>query len=151
MRNLDQNNQQQARGPKAFLDEHAEIAAQIAKIRDLVDKSPAESSALLAALAKLLTLTKEHFAHEEEMMIVNGFPGTLLHRRDHEYLVKGLRDYMAALADTTEPPAASFCDNLQSWLSFHIRKYDDAYMEFKRRNEREGNDALSSFGVIWSA
>jgi hemerythrin len=134
MLNLDQSNQAQADGTKAIPEEHIEIAAQIAVIRALVDKSPAESSALLAALAKLLNLTKEHFAHEEEIMIVSGFPGTLLHKRDHEYLVKGLRDYMAALADTTEPPAATFCDNLQSWLLFHIRKYDEAYMEFKERS-----------------
>lgn len=136
MLNLDQSNQEETGGTKAIPEEHIEIAAQIAVIRDLVDKSPAESSALLAALAKLLTLTREHFAHEEEIMIVNGFPGILLHQRDHEYLMKGLRDYMADMADTTEPPVAILSDNLQSWLMFHIRKYDEAYMEFKERKER---------------
>lgn len=71
-----------------------------------------EAHTMLVALRKLIDLAQEHFAHEEESMIDAAFLGMLLHRRDHEYLLRGLRNYMSAFVDITDRPPPSLCDNL---------------------------------------
>ncbi|MGA9600651.1 MAG: hemerythrin family protein [Methylocystis sp.] len=101
-----------------------------------------EAHTMLVALRKLIDLAQEHFAHEEESMIDAAFPGRLLHRRDHEYLLRGLRNYMSAFVDITDRPPPSLCDNLQSWLGLHCRRYDDAYLRFAEQRR-------SSASIIW--
>lgn len=116
---------------KAIPDEHKEISAQIMLIRNLVGNSPVDVSQIISALRELLKLTKSHFEHEEYIMITNHFPGMLLHKRDHDYLVDGLRKFMASLVDETAMLSPQIADNLQSWLNHHIKKFDDAYLEFR--------------------
>ena len=122
--------------------EHQCLAAQIKIIEDIMEEPQYEAHRMLVALRTLIELAQEHFAHEEESMIDTAFPGMLLHRRDHEYLLKGLRDYISAFVDITDRPPPSLCDNLQSWLGFHCRRYDDAHLRFAEQRP-------SSASIIW--
>jgi len=107
--------------------EHQCIFDQMKRIEALVSEPDYDSHRVILALRDLLDLAQEHFAHEEEGMISSAFPGAFLRRLDHDYMLRSLRDFIAGLVDTTDRPPSSLCDNLQSWLSFHCRRYDEAY------------------------
>jgi hemerythrin len=118
--------------------EYQRIAAQIEIIEAMVSAPQYQSHQVLFALRELLDLAQEHFAHEEESGTDAAFPASFLHRLDHEYLLKSLRDYIAALVDTTEWPPANLRDNLRSWLGFHCRRYDEAYLRFAEQRRASG-------------
>ena len=122
--------------------EHQCLGAQIKAIEHLMGEPQYEAHMMLVTLRKLIDLAQEHFVHEEESMIDAAFPGILLHRRDHEYLLRGLRDYMSAFVDIADRPPPGLCDNLQSWLGFHCRRYDDAYLRFAEQRR-------SNASIIW--
>ena len=113
--------------------EHQAIANQIALIREELNKSPPNGSLIFEQLQNLLNMTAKHFKHEEDHMVINGYPGILLHRKDHDYLVNGLREFAASVVDDTADLSPSVGESLQSWLRLHIKRFDDAYQKF--RNE----------------
>ena len=63
-------------------------------------------------------------------MTVNAFPGLIFHKRDHDYLIKSLMDFTSALNHGTTSLSNDMGVNLRSWLTYHIKKYDDAYVAF---------------------
>jgi len=127
------------RAALSLAQEHQRIADQIKIIEAMISTPRYESHQLLAALRELLDLSQEHFAHEEESMTDAAFPGGFLHRVDHEYLLRSLRDYISALVDTTERPRSNLGDNLRSWLDFHRRRYDEAYLRFAELQRASGS------------
>jgi len=131
MTNIDQRHEARESSEKTIPDEHKEISDQILIIRSLVVDTPADADQIISELQTLLVITESHFRHEETIMIANNFHGTLLHKRDHDYLVSGLINFSASLVDNSIQLSPAIADNLQSWLRHHIRKFDDAYLEFK--------------------
>jgi hemerythrin-like metal-binding protein len=126
---------------RSVTDEHAALAEQIKRVATEIDviwqaaASPAalrDVSQLIASLRELLKIAQLHFEHEERLMAQNNYPGLLSHKRDHEYLIRGLADFTSALVNETVKVSQSIPDNLTSWLSFHAKKYDDGYQEFIR-------------------
>jgi len=121
-----------------LLREHQCVWDQIKIIGDLTAEPQCDTHEILVAFRELVDLAQAHFAHEEEAMNDAAFPGMLLHQRDHEYLLRSLRDFIAALVDTAEPPPSSLCDNLQSWFDFHRRRYDEVYLRFAEQRRTSG-------------
>jgi hemerythrin-like metal-binding protein len=111
-------------------DEHAELVAKIEMVGNAIGKTPTDFDNLVKSIESLLKSTRYHFQHEEDIMFARGYAGLNKHRNDHDYLIRGLEDFLTRLVDKaiTAPPELS--DNLKGWLEFHIRKYDDAYLEF---------------------
>ena len=60
----------------------------------------------------------------------NVFPGMILHKRDHDYLLKNLIDFTASLSHGKVQFSKDIGINLRSWLSFHIKRYDETYADF---------------------
>lgn len=110
--------------------EHKSIADQISLIRRELDGSEPDVTRIYESLRLLLSMTEKHFKHEEDRMILEGYPGTILHKKDHDYLVKGLREFTSQLVDGTATLSPDVGESLQSWLRFHIRRFDEAYQEF---------------------
>jgi hemerythrin-like metal-binding protein len=135
MTNTDQSHIAYEENKKSIPDEHEELAEQIGIVRSLASNSPADVNQIIYALQELLKMTISHFQHEEAIMVIDHFPGTLLHKRDHDYLLNGLEEFAASLDDKTASLGPEIGDNLQSWLRFHIKKFDDAYLEFKARTD----------------
>jgi hemerythrin-like metal-binding protein len=131
MTSIDQRHEVRENREGTVPDEHKYIFDQIQIIRSLVDHTPADVDQIISALQKLLVITQSHFQHEESIMIKNNFPGTLLHKRDHDYLVDGLRTFIRSIVDNSIHASPAIGDNLQSWLRHHIKRFDDAYLEFK--------------------
>ncbi len=82
------------------------------------------------SLRSLLEMTKEHFKHEEDHMIFDSYPEMLLHKRDHDYLVRGLTDFTSSLIDGRVTLSPSLAGGLQSWVRLHIKRFDSAYQNF---------------------
>jgi hemerythrin-like metal-binding protein len=126
--------------------EHRAIEDQINLIRRELDSASPDAMRIYEYLRSLRSMTEEHFKHEEHWMILEGYPGAILHKRDHDYLVKGLREFTSQLVDeTTLSPSVG--ESLQSWLRFHIKRFDDAYQEFLSRRKTEsqsGSDFVKS-------
>jgi hemerythrin-like metal-binding protein len=135
MTNTDQSHIAYEENEQSIPDEHKEIAEQISIVRSLASNSPSDVKQIISALQGLLEMTISHFRHEEAIMVIDHFPGTLLHKRDHDYLVNGLEEFAASLDDKSVLVGPEIGDNLQSWLRFHIKKFDDAYLEFKARSD----------------
>lgn len=117
--------------------EHKSIADQINLIRRELDSSSPDVTRIYESLRALLSMTEKHFKHEEDRMILEGYPGALLHKRDHDYLVKGLREFTSQIVDETATLSPSVGESLQSWLRFHIKRFDEAYQEFLRQRSEE--------------
>lgn len=109
---------------------HHRVAEQIEVIESLMAAPCYDSHGMLVALRDLLALAREEFSREEENMVEAGFPGLFLHRLDHEYLLKNLRDYIATFVDSAEQPRPNLCESLRSWLGFHHRRYDEAFLRY---------------------
>ena len=121
---------------RSLPEEHIKIADQISIIRNEASRAIPDVGRIVSAVRELLNITKSHFQHEESVMLENHFPGMLLHKRDHDYLIRGLSDFMASVVDEAVPLSPAIGDNLQSWLTYHIKRYDDAYLEFRSRDVR---------------
>ena len=63
-------------------------------------------------------------------MMKNDFPGAAYHKRDHDYLLKSLIHFTSSLSHGTVPFSPDIGVNLRSWLTYHIKKYDEAYVTF---------------------
>jgi hemerythrin len=116
--------------------EHQAIAEQINEIRLELEKESPDTTSVFHSLRKLLEMTQSHFKHEEDRMLINGYPGMLLHKRDHDYLVKGLSEFTSSVVDETAKLSPEVGEELQSWLRFHIKRFDDAYSDYLGRENR---------------
>jgi hemerythrin len=117
--------------------EHKEIADQITLIRRELEKESPDEAFVAHALRELLEITESHFRHEEDIMLIKGFPGMLLHKRDHDYLIKGLSAFTSSLVDATVKLLPGTGAGLQSWLKYLITKFDDAYLAFIQQERKQ--------------
>ena len=69
-------------------------------------------------------------------MANSAFPGFAAHKRDHDYLLKSLINFTSALSHGTVPFSKDMGVNLRSWLTFHIKKYDETYVAFMESVEK---------------
>ncbi len=115
------------------IEEHQAIAAQIDLIREELEEKQPDATLIYDSLRILLEMTKDHFKHEEAQMIIDSYPGMLLHKRDHDYLVKGLRDFTSSLIDGTVTLSPSLAEELKSWVRLHIKRFDNAYQDYLNR------------------
>jgi hemerythrin len=85
---------------------------------------------IIDLLEDLRDIAQAHFLHEETLMAKNNFPGAVFHKRDHDYLLKSLIHFTSSLSHGTVPFSSDIGVNLRSWMTYHIKKYDDAYVTF---------------------
>ncbi len=122
----------------SILEEHRILAQRIDDASTQVDiffsaadnKNADELRRIVVLIEELLEIARKHFQHEESEMAMNAFPGLRFHKRDHDYLIKSLLNFTTALSHETIPPSNDIGVNLRSWLTYHIKKYDDAYAKF---------------------
>ncbi len=123
---------QKIQGSKRYK-RHQAIADQINLIREELEEKEPDATLIYDSLRVLLEMTRDHFKHEEDQMVIDSYPGMLLHKRDHDYLVSGLRDFNAGLVDKTFTLSPSLADELTSWVRLHIKRFDNAYQDYVKR------------------
>ena len=95
---------------------------------------------IIDLLEDLRDLAQAHFSHEETLMTKNNFPGAVSHKRDHDYLLKSLIHFTSSLSHGTVPFSSDIGVNLRSWMTYHIKKYDDAYVTFIEAGDLKAPD-----------
>ena len=104
------------------------------------NQTPFDVKRIITTLEELRDIAKIHFQNEEALMIKNDFPGLVYHKRDHDYLLKSLIHYTSSLSHGTVPFSPDIGVNLRSWLTYHIKKYDEAYVTFLEASHLKGHD-----------
>jgi len=98
--------------------------------KDPANQTHLDVNRIITILEDIQDIAKIHFLHEETSMIKNDFPGAIYHKRDHDYLLKSLIHFTSSLSHGTVPFSPDIGVNLRSWMTYHIKKYDDAYVGF---------------------
>ncbi len=104
------------------------------------NQNPSDVRQVIVRLEQLLETAKSHFQHEEGLMASHEFPGLIFHKRDHDYLLQSLMNFTSALSHGTVPFSPDMGVNLRSWLTYHIKKYDDVYVGFIESARPAGTD-----------
>ena len=93
-------------------------------------QTPFNVKKIIGLLEELRDIAQTHFLHEEALMAKHNFPGAVSHKRDHDYLLKSLIHFTSSLSHGTVSFSPDIGANLRSWMTYHIKKYDDAYVTF---------------------
>ncbi len=110
------------------------------------DSRASEAAKIAEFLSELIELAKAHFEHEEDLMKKSEFPGFIIHKRDHDYLIRSLMHFASSLGHGTVPVSSDIGVNLRSWLTFHIKKYDEAYAAFAESAKRDAAARSATHG-----
>jgi hemerythrin len=85
----------------------------------------------LEVLGRLAEYTKIHFAVEESLMRILGYPDYERHRGQHEGLIRSMLDLQRRLdADHQAPIDEGLMRHLKHWLLDHILQSDQDYSRF---------------------
>ena len=77
-------------------------------------------------LDELISYTKTHFAMEERLMSLHGYPAAPAHRAEHTKLVQDVVAFQDKFAAGTAVLSVSLLHFLMEWLSHHILESDKA-------------------------
>ncbi len=136
---------------QSIVEEHRLIAEHIDNASRQVEfffsapanQSPSDLRQVIVSLEQLVEIAKSHFQHEEGLMASHEFPGLTFHKHDHDYLLQSLKNFTSALSHGTVPFSPDMGVNLRSWLTYHIKKYDDVYVSFIESARPVGTDEAS--------
>jgi len=89
-------------------------------------------AALSGILDRLVRYTAVHFAHEERLMSLHGYPGLAEHRQQHEALTKQVLRFQADFEAGHAGLTVQLLHFLKDWLQQHIAGSDMKYAPFLR-------------------
>jgi hemerythrin-like metal-binding protein len=113
--------------------EHQRIFDFINRIHMAIKQSKSEAE-ILPIFREMAAFTREHFAHEEAMMIRLNYPGYNAQKQMHTKLLDTVAGYVEALNSGRSVDLISALVFLSEWLQEHILKVDRQYGEyFKER------------------
>jgi len=84
-------------------------------------------SVLARILDRLVQYTTVHFAHEERLMQLHGYPDFAKHKAEHDALVKQVLAFQAEFTSGRATMAVQVLQLLKDWLEKHIKGSDAAY------------------------
>ena len=87
-------------------------------------------AALSKILNRLVDYTMVHFAHEERLMSLAGYPGLAAHQVEHRALTQKVMAFQAEFDQGRAPLTVDLLEFLQGWLEKHIAHSDQAYAPF---------------------
>ena len=85
---------------------------------------------LANALDALVDYTRYHFAAEEKLMALYGFPGVEGHAKRHGELMDQVSDYRTRVLGGDLPDKASFMGFMERWIVRHLLDEDRKYTAF---------------------
>lgn len=88
-------------------------------------------------LRRAIESTREHLAHEEEIMAREGFPNLENHKIGHQEFINSLYALEQRLQAGSITVAAQLSSVLRDWLSIHIRRNDKELRRFIQRRDQE--------------
>jgi hemerythrin-like metal-binding protein len=89
-------------------------------------------SALAGVLDRLVQYTAAHFAHEERLMLLHGYPDLAAHRAEHEALTKQVLAFQSDFQAGRAAMTVQVLCFLKDWLEKHIASADQKYAPYLR-------------------
>lgn len=124
-------------------DDHRALAATLNRLArdygpraDVAPYSPPhpDLTPLQEALAGLMRQARDHFRREEEVMRVDGYPGLLDHKSEHDLLLAELSMLCRGLEGSGRQWLdADLLASLKDWLLGHVLELDRDLAEFLKR------------------
>jgi hemerythrin len=87
-------------------------------------------NALARILERLVQYTARHFAHEERLMGLHGYPGLAAHRAEHQELTRRVLQFQTDYDAGRVAMTVELIHFLKDWLTHHIAGTDQKYAPF---------------------
>lgn len=114
----------------AVLDEdHKKLLALTWKLFKSLNSLRSKDEAAVV-MKELADYTIDHFGREEALMEQHGFPGLAGHRKEHEDMVRKIREASANFETNSLQASREVLHFLQDWLVNHINVTDKGYSDF---------------------
>ena len=81
-------------------------------------------------LDRLVQYTKMHFAHEERLMQLHGYPGLEAHKAEHQALTAKVLKFQEDFKQGQVNISVQLLQFLRTWLENHIKGSDRRYSPF---------------------
>ena len=81
-------------------------------------------------LDELINYTRTHFAYEEQLFKIHGYPGYADHKAEHDALASKVIDFQKQFKEGKANLALPLMTFLKDWLINHIRGTDQKYTAF---------------------
>ena len=88
--------------------------------------------ALGQILNRLVQYTQTHFAHEERLMRMHGYPELAAHKAEHDALTRQVLEFQADFSQGRIAMSVQLLQFLKDWLEHHIKGSDRKYSPFLR-------------------
>jgi hemerythrin-like metal-binding protein len=105
-------------------DEHAHLVRLLNTLSYCIERKPLDRDAIAVALDDILEETREHFLHEEDLMIETGCPGYIDHQKDHEHILKLIQGLIEQNNARTADITAEARQLIEQSMSVHFEKFD---------------------------
>jgi hemerythrin len=107
-------------------EQHRALIEIINRLHEVMRRGGAADE-LKGVLNELVTYTRYHFSHEEQMMERCGYPELAEHKRIHSALVGQVEAFQAELAVGRGAVSLQLMTFLKDWLAKHILETDMRY------------------------
>jgi hemerythrin len=113
--------------------EHQLQASLIHTLGELL-RHGSDASLASRTLAQLADFTSVHFLSEELMMRLHGFPQHGDHEAEHRQLATQVEEIQRRVQAGESTSALTVIDDLQRWLTSHIKSMDQAFARWCAQN-----------------
>jgi len=87
-------------------------------------------ASLSKILARLVQYTAVHFAHEERLMLLHGYPDFAAHQAEHQALTKRVLELQSEFEAGRVTISVQLLNFLKDWLRQHIAGSDQKYVPY---------------------
>ncbi len=110
-------------------DQHKKLIGMVVQLRDAMRQGKGKQ-VLGEVLGNLIQYTKTHFADEERLMRVNGYPEYEAHKAKHESMTGKVAQVYRDYQDGKVTVSLEVMNFLEDWLDKHIMGTDKQYAPF---------------------
>ena len=126
-------------GVKLLDNDHKRLVILINQLHDGLMMGRAKP-ALDRVFEDLVSYTRVHHSHEEQLLVETGFPGSAMHKQEHEYtLERAVELQMRFKSSEGLGAELGVVSHLRNWLFRHIHGSDQ---EFVSHFKAKGIDAI---------
>ena len=114
-------------GVKVLDEEHKKLVGMVNELHDGILEGH-RKEALGHVLDQLVSYTKVHFTHEENLFLKTAYPDAAAHKKEHEQLLKTAGDLQKRYKEgATSMLSLETMSFLKGWLAHHIQGDDKKY------------------------
>lgn len=132
-------------------DQHQFLVELLNKLHRAIHQRQGKAAAE-AILVELVDYTKIHFAVEESLMRILGYPAYDDHKQQHDHLISEIHELQEKLASGKKSITFELLHFLRIWLTKHIMEDDQHYSPFfLSRGAVATSEKKSIAGRLWSS